>query len=883
MADQDQSSPIPIAKGTYDFDFDNLDEVNPFQSKTKLGNSPPLNGNNNNDEISVGVTDKFSDVSDDIDPFKSRNRLSSSPPVKLVNNNEGEIDGHKLLEEELGNLNINDNILDIPYGEEPEKVSPKKASPKKSAQKSKSSVTASPGSKPEKDDTERLIQSPSKSENLAEPESPKAQDDIVNMERKLESPMSKTLDSDQCREENVNGVKSSPESKTQKKTPTPKKGIKKPKSAVKKTPKKFVDLDDEIQIFAPESPAQQNDKGPDLEDDNMQIFAPPPPQHVENGSKQINNTDLADIDGRNKVNELDTGDDIQIFAPSPPEHGENSPVQAKKPDMTLDGEALNINKLDRDNQIFASPPPFVDSPQPDQADSAKASEPNVNNCHGEEVDGNTSGDDDITFHDAQQDISEVPSGMTASADLRLAHQMAGSLDAVHEFGAGEDAEMSEDNEGFVPATDAFSDSANWEMLEKIGVGDSKCALTLGRESLYVAFDPYVQPIRPAAEVIPEKEEETTPPRFATNSSLSSEKDLLQLNTPSPSSVKQKSKNHPAARKLQDQFEAKSVPPNQDVDRLLFSTSPIVSTDTKSLASDNLHFIEGSDIQDAWVDQIHNYTEIEDSSRLSQDSVDNYSCLNDNQELCEDGTEFDHGEDRNMAGHDQVVQLVQVMKYSQSEWNKMKQELELSFQSELLNKEKEWSKKLADRDKKLAHMEEKHRKAQQTNEDMRAVVAEFEKTIAQLQAERQKSCLNSQQSLQDIMKERDQALEDLNSVETAFSDLHRRFEKAKGVVETFKKNEEALKKCVEEYQEKDKKSKAKLQALKQQAEEKLEQAHHDIEKVKKSTYTDIAKLEAALKKSEIQIKGLEHSLEQKKRENEELTNICDELISKVGQN
>ncbi|XP_050395407.2 transforming acidic coiled-coil-containing protein 2 isoform X5 [Patella vulgata] len=826
MADQDQSSPIPIAKGTYDFDFDNLDEVNPFQSKTKLGNSPPLNGNNNNDEISVGVTDKFSDVSDDIDPFKSRNRLSSSPPVKLVNNNEGEIDGHKLLEEELGNLNINDNILDIPYGEEPEKVSPKKASPKKSAQKSKSSVTASPGSKPEKDDTERLIQSPSKSENLAEPESPKAQDDIVNMERKLESPMSKTLDSDQCREENVNGVKSSPESKTQKKTPTPKKGIKKPKSAVKKTPKKFVDLDDEIQIFAPESPAQQNDKGPDLEDDNMQIFAPPPPQHVENGSKQINNTDLADIDGRNKVNELDTGDDIQIFAPSPPEHGENSPVQAKKPDMTLDGEALNINKLDRDNQIFASPPPFVDSPQPDQADSAKASEPNVNNCHGEEVDGNTSGDDDITFHDAQQDISEVPSGMTASADLRLAHQMAGSLDAVHEFGAGEDAEMSEDNEGFVPATDAFSDSANWEMLEKIGVGDSKCALTLGRESLYVAFDPYVQPIRPAAEVIPEKEEETTPPRFATNSSLSSEKDLLQLNTPSPSSVKQKSKNHPAARKLQDQFEAKSVPPNQDVDRLLFSTSPIVSTDTK--------------------------------------------------------------EDRNMAGHDQVVQLVQcnikeVMKYSQSEWNKMKQELELSFQSELLNKEKEWSKKLADRDKKLAHMEEKHRKAQQTNEDMRAVVAEFEKTIAQLQAERQKSCLNSQQSLQDIMKERDQALEDLNSVETAFSDLHRRFEKAKGVVETFKKNEEALKKCVEEYQEKDKKSKAKLQALKQQAEEKLEQAHHDIEKVKKSTYTDIAKLEAALKKSEIQIKGLEHSLEQKKRENEELTNICDELISKVGQN
>lgn len=32
----------------------------------------------------------------------------------------------------------------------------------------------------------------------------------------------------------------------------------------------------------------------------------------------------------------------------------------------------------------------------------------------------------------------------------------------------------------------------------------------------------------------------------------------------------------------------------------------------------------------------------------------------------------------------------------------------------------------------------------------------------------------------------QALEDLASVETAFSDLHRRYEKLKGVVEGFKK-------------------------------------------------------------------------------------------------
>jgi len=40
----------------------------------------------------------------------------------------------------------------------------------------------------------------------------------------------------------------------------------------------------------------------------------------------------------------------------------------------------------------------------------------------------------------------------------------------------------------------------------------------------------------------------------------------------------------------------------------------------------------------------------------------------------------------------------------------------------------------------------------------------------------------------VIKERDQALEDIRSVETAFADLHRRYEKTKQTVEGFKKVE-----------------------------------------------------------------------------------------------
>nr|KAG5698774.1 hypothetical protein BaRGS_032193 [Batillaria attramentaria] len=49
-------------------------------------------------------------------------------------------------------------------------------------------------------------------------------------------------------------------------------------------------------------------------------------------------------------------------------------------------------------------------------------------------------------------------------------------------------------------------------------------------------------------------------------------------------------------------------------------------------------------------------------------------------------------------------VLQVLKYSQSDWNKMKQELELGFQAQLLAKEREWGCKLADRDSRLANEE-----------------------------------------------------------------------------------------------------------------------------------------------------------------------------------
>lgn len=59
------------------------------------------------------------------------------------------------------------------------------------------------------------------------------------------------------------------------------------------------------------------------------------------------------------------------------------------------------------------------------------------------------------------------------------------------------------------------------------------------------------------------------------------------------------------------------------------------------------------------------------------------------------------------------------------------------------------------------------------------------------------------------------------------------------------------------------------------------ASQEIDAVRKSSQAEIIKLQAMLKKSEIQISSLQESLTQKTKNCEELTSICDELINKVG--
>ncbi|NXG60229.1 TACC1 protein, partial [Hemiprocne comata] len=167
-------------------------------------------------------------------------------------------------------------------------------------------------------------------------------------------------------------------------------------------------------------------------------------------------------------------------------------------------------------------------------------------------------------------------------------------------------------------------------------------------------------------------------------------------------------------------------------------------------------------------------------------------------------------------------------------------------------------------------------------EMRKIVAEYEKTIAQMIEDEQRTNMTSQKNLQQLTMEKDQALADLNSVERSLSDLFRRYENLKGVLEGFKKNEEALKKCAQDYLTRVKQEEQRYQALKVHAEEKLDKANEEIAQVRMKAKAESAALHAGLRKEQMKVESLERALQQKNQEIEELTKICDELIAKLGK-
>ena len=129
-------------------------------------------------------------------------------------------------------------------------------------------------------------------------------------------------------------------------------------------------------------------------------------------------------------------------------------------------------------------------------------------------------------------------------------------------------------------------------------------------------------------------------------------------------------------------------------------------------------------------------------------------------------------------------------------------------------------------------------------------------------------------------EKNLVIEDLNCVERSFNELSGRLQRSREIIANRQNVENSLKKEAERLKELSKKKDENYEKLKIHSKEKVDEANVKVEEVKNSKAAEISKLQAMLKKAEMKVKTLEEKVDQKTNENQELTLICDELISKV---
>uniref|UniRef100_A0A3P9L3Y0 Transforming acidic coiled-coil-containing protein C-terminal domain-containing protein n=1 Tax=Oryzias latipes TaxID=8090 RepID=A0A3P9L3Y0_ORYLA len=167
-----------------------------------------------------------------------------------------------------------------------------------------------------------------------------------------------------------------------------------------------------------------------------------------------------------------------------------------------------------------------------------------------------------------------------------------------------------------------------------------------------------------------------------------------------------------------------------------------------------------------------------------------------------------------------------------------------------------------KEKEVLEWKRKYEESRQQVVEMRRIVAEYEKTIAQMIEDDQKEKSLSHHTIQQLIIEKDQALADLNSVEKSLADLFRRYEKMKDRLEGFRKNEEILKKCAQDYLSRVQKEEQRYHALKIHSEEKLDKANAEIAQVKSRAKQEQAVYQASLRKEQMKVDSLERTLEQK---------------------
>ncbi|CAI8031405.1 Transforming acidic coiled-coil-containing protein 3 [Geodia barretti] len=136
-------------------------------------------------------------------------------------------------------------------------------------------------------------------------------------------------------------------------------------------------------------------------------------------------------------------------------------------------------------------------------------------------------------------------------------------------------------------------------------------------------------------------------------------------------------------------------------------------------------------------------------------------------------------------------------------------------------------------------------------------------------------------VKDIEQQREVAIRDFEGLDKSFADLHQRYLRLKQSSDSQQQQEKALKSQIAQLEESCLHSEEKLRQLQADATQQMNDFNSRHGSTKKQHAQDVALTKATVRKLEFQVETLNRALEEKAREKEGLTQLCDELLAQIN--
>jgi len=121
------------------------------------------------------------------------------------------------------------------------------------------------------------------------------------------------------------------------------------------------------------------------------------------------------------------------------------------------------------------------------------------------------------------------------------------------------------------------------------------------------------------------------------------------------------------------------------------------------------------------------------------------------------------------------------------------------------------------------------------------------------------------------------LKELDVMHSAMSDLHKRYDRARGIINQMKKREDTLEEEIRQCQEELRNSEENCRYISKTCDDKLEEANTRIDMIKQETEKGTIMMEASIKRLELECKSWHSKFLDKESSEKELIAICDSLM------